>query len=270
MHEPTYTIMKCYDNEVPPEFRTQTQYSGVAYVCWYIRSGSVTVETTGRKLHAQPGDWVFVEPLTTKSQTFSTTARIVSIRFGVNWNNLHFFPPLRAPWKAAAQECPGLLEAATEFCAYEAILTEATGTWSPAMYATRAALFNAWLSHWHRLRGTAADGSAPSMDARVAAIFTELMRSPGVAPVDYQALSQSTGLSAAQINRIFKQSTGQTPKGWKDTACLKIAEDMLGRDQHSIKEIAAELGFCDASHFSKWFRQQMNHTPSRWRTLQQA
>lgn len=266
MKEPAYQIIKCYNARVDRLYLRLRQNSGTIHSCWYIVNGSVRVETAGKRLLAKRGDWVFVEPLTMNSHTFSEDAHILSIRFAADWNNLHFFPPLRAPWKADGAALPEMLEAATQLCANETLLSNTPTPWPPALWARRSELFFGWLRHWHLLRKSAS--TPPRPDGRAAKALAELSRAPGIAPIDYTRLSQLTGLSKAQINRVFKQSTGQTIKGWKTNACLRTAEDLLLRNEHSVKEIAAHLGFHDASHFSKWFRQHMHLSPQRWRSLQ--
>lgn len=268
MKEPSYNIIRCYNAQVMPKHARRSEYSGSAYICWYICNGSVMVDTADTQICAQEGDWVFIEPLTQKSHAFSANAHIVSLRFSVNWNNLHFFPPLLRPWKAGSNAPPAMLEAATKLCAYAANYSENGQQWPLFAYARHTELFSRWLFHWHTLRDCAAPLQPPNIDPRIINVLSELIRTPGIAPVDYDHLAQITGLSRVHINRLFRQSTGQSIKGWKNSNCLKIAEEMLMRNTYSIKEIAARLGFCDASHFSKWFRLHMHYSPNQWRDMQ--
>lgn len=265
VNEPSYSIIRCYDSQVLPRYRIQKKYSDAAYTCWYIRHGSVGVETMDGRLLAHAGDWVFIEPLTVKSHAFSHASHIISIRFTTNWNNLHFFPPLQRPWTVSGNAAPSLLTTAARFCSWEMGLEQQGMNLSPSTYARRSELFSAWLYQWHSLRESTIERPPFHIDPRVAKVLTELMRAPGITPVDYKQLQQITSLSQAQISRLFRQATGQSVKEWQNAVCLKIAEKLLVNKDVSIKEIAARLHFNDASHFSKWFRNQIKQTPGQWR-----
>jgi AraC-like DNA-binding protein len=204
-----------------------------------------------------------------KSHHFLGQTHIISLRFSVLWNGLHFFPPLQRPWKIPGESCPQLRQAAETFCAAITAQPSPASPVPPSTYARQNALFYNWLWHWHQLREEqqTPDANAPP-DARIAPIVEELIRTPGISPVNYARLHQVCGLSRAQINRVFKQFTGQTPKAWKNAECLRIAEALLQIGELSVKEIAARLQFSDASHFSKWFRAHMNQTPTEWTQTQ--
>ncbi len=270
MPEPRYSILFCYDRKVIPEYWSLRWYSGSIYVAWYIRHGSVRLDSGGYQLQAGEGDWVFMEPLTTKSHAFTADPNIISIHYRVDWNGLPFFPPLRVPWIYRGLHSDELREAAEELCRVEAEQALLDVALRPSDYALRSALFSRWLYRWHLIREAEAGTQPAPMDRRVAAIIAELGRSVDARPVDYAQLSRAAGLSRAQLNRIFKQSTGLTPKQWKEAACLKIAEDLLSHGELSVKEISARLGFSDSSHFTKWFRGKMNQTPSHWRLMQSS
>jgi AraC-like DNA-binding protein len=97
-------------------------------------------------------------------------------------------------------------------------------------------------------------------------MMSRIGQDPGIGTVDYEQLREAVGLSKAQINRIFKAATGLTPRQWSEVHSIKAAEDWLRSGQLSIKEIAAQLNFFDASHFIKWFRRHAGCTPKTWRT----
>tara|TARA_R100000027_G_scaffold2734_8_gene2683 strand:+ start:953 stop:1780 length:828 start_codon:yes stop_codon:yes gene_type:complete len=268
MKEPEYDIGYCYEGAVSPAFYRQTQYSGVSYVSWYIREGEVSVMTDGHKLQAKAGDWVFIDPLTMKTHAFTENARIISLRFSINWSGLHYFPPLNAPWLYNGPESAHMVRPAAELCRLirQAALQRTPLT--PTQYAERGIYFSQWVHRWHRIREERSWPLQLPTDMRVSELILCLMKSISIAPVNYDALTATVGLSKAQINRIFKDSTGQTPKQWKEAACLKSSENLLNQNKLSIKEIAAELGFTDPSHFSKWFRKHMKHSPLKWRSMQ--
>ncbi|WOO40088.1 AraC family transcriptional regulator [Rubellicoccus peritrichatus] len=264
---PFYELGVIYDDRVIPEFLNQNAYTGVSYVSWYMRRGEVEVTSAGKRLRARKGDWVFKDPLTVKSHRFSCDAQIVSIRFRMDWQGLHFLPPLREPCIYSGAQKEQLLDAAEALCQVSK-QDFANATMMLSDHAQLSARLADWLHYWHLAREESYADTAYPMNRRIYEIISVLGEDIGISPVDYSKLSRVVGLSRAQINRIFKQSTDLTPKQWKEASCLKSAEQLLRSDLLSIKEIAAQLGFSDGSHFTKWFRGKMNQTPSQWLRMQ--
>ncbi|RQO32553.1 hypothetical protein DBR32_02845 [Taibaiella sp. KBW10] len=65
-------------------------------------------------------------------------------------------------------------------------------------------------------------------------------------------------------NRI-KQASGQTVKQLVQDRILKEAKQLLITSDHNINEIALELGFKEAAHFTNWFKMQAGVTPSEFK-----
>ncbi|MGE9295248.1 MAG: helix-turn-helix domain-containing protein [Puniceicoccales bacterium] len=261
----TYEIGLSYEGEVPPQYRTQALISGVSYVSWYLREGSVTMETAGKRYDITAGQWAFIDPLTAKTHRFSDSALLVSIRFQLQWHGLPFIPPLNEPFIYDKTDTE-LLLAAQSLCEFQAQHGRTIHLESAQLQARQAVRFFQWLEQWHRVRNHSGKPLVPrNIDRRTLKIISILTENPGVEPVDYTQLSHAVGLSRAQIDRIFKASTGLTPSQWQSAQCLKLAEDHLRDNLLSVKEIAAELNFFDGSHFSKWFLNKMGTSPSAWR-----
>jgi AraC-like DNA-binding protein len=259
-----YEIGATYSGRVPSEFRKQQNHLGLSYLSWYLRKGSVEVKTATETLCVQPGDWVFMDPLTTRSHQFSSDAELISIRFRLDWRGLNFIPPRLAPRIYRSRNASELLRSAEAFSAFEAEIALSMAM-PPSQQCLRSLRFSDWLYHWHLMR-EAIGGIIPiPMDARAAEIMSRIGENPGVGSVDYEQLRQAVGLSKVQINRIFKAATGLTPVRWSEVHIMKSAEDWLLAGQLSVKEIAAKLNFHDASHFIKWFRKRAGCTPKKWR-----
>ena|SRR5205823_10514247 len=73
------------------------------------------------------------------------------------------------------------------------------------------------------------------------------------------------GVSLRQLERYYNDSFGQTPQDWLDEARLREAKKLLLRGL-SVKEVASELGFKQASHFSRSFKQRTGRPPSEYGT----
>jgi len=74
------------------------------------------------------------------------------------------------------------------------------------------------------------------------------------------------GLSAHALNQRLK-AFGLTFAELLDLMRLELAQTLLLRDR-PIQEIVVDLGFADASAFTKAFKKWAGTTPARWRTEQ--
>lgn len=79
-------------------------------------------------------------------------------------------------------------------------------------------------------------------------------------------LSKICGISRGHLMRMFKASTGQPLQRFIRLERLNTARHMLSEDRLTIKEIAANLGFCNTAHFSNAFHRAEAMTPSDFRT----
>lgn len=261
-----YEIGPTYNGKVPEEYRLQKNHTGIAYLSWYLRKGSAELTTAETTQQLRTGDWVFMDPFTTRSHHFSRDAELISIRFRLNWRGLHFIPPRLGLRIDHSNEDAPLFRSAEALCAFEATHKTPTHEASPATLCRRSQYFSDWLYHWHLNREAREVHTAAPMDPRISEIMAIIGQRPSVHPIDYAQLRTAVGLSKAQINRIFKNATGLTPRKWCEALALRAAEDWLQANLLSVKEIAARLDFFDASHFIKWFRAHTNDTPTAWRT----
>ena len=67
------------------------------------------------------------------------------------------------------------------------------------------------------------------------------------------------------VSRVLKDKKGITLRQYIIFYRLKAAKRMLELTQKSMAEIAEEVGFTDASYFTKTFRQSFGMTPKEWR-----
>ena len=67
------------------------------------------------------------------------------------------------------------------------------------------------------------------------------------------------------VSRMLKDKKGITLRQYIISYRLKAAKRMLELTQKSMAEIAEEVGFTDASYFTKTFRQSFGMTPKEWR-----
>jgi AraC-like DNA-binding protein len=80
-----------------------------------------------------------------------------------------------------------------------------------------------------------------------------------------QDVAREVGLSYENFRKRFAESTGESPGHYQKRRRLEWACAVIYQGQHTMKQIADELGFCDVFHFSKAFKQVIGTTPSEYR-----
>lgn len=78
-------------------------------------------------------------------------------------------------------------------------------------------------------------------------------------------LADSVDLSCDYFRRVFKASTGLSPHAMASRMRVEKAKRLLGETRRSATDIAFDLGFSSASHFSTRFKQLTGMSPTRWR-----
>ena len=79
-----------------------------------------------------------------------------------------------------------------------------------------------------------------------------------------EALAQVANLSPSHFARAFKDSQGVAPHRYILECRVKRTQELLATEL-SLSEIAAEVGFADQSHLTRWFREFVGVTPGSYR-----
>jgi transcriptional regulator GlxA family with amidase domain len=79
------------------------------------------------------------------------------------------------------------------------------------------------------------------------------------------ALTEMSGLPTRTFARRFKAASGATPMDYVHAVRLEEAKQMLETTEKPIEEIAAEVGYQDASFFTRLFRRKVGLTPAQYR-----
>lgn len=99
-------------------------------------------------------------------------------------------------------------------------------------------------------------------EPRLARALVAVHEAPGDA-WSLERMAQSAGMSRSAFAVLFKQKVGQTPADYLATWRLAIAQSEL-RGGQSLKAIAAQLGYANASALSRLFVQKTGVSPREW------
>ncbi len=80
------------------------------------------------------------------------------------------------------------------------------------------------------------------------------------------AYADMLNISAGHLSEVVKEQSGKPAITHIHERLILEAKRLLFHTEHSIKEIAFQLGFEDASYFNRFFKRLAKHTPVEYRT----
>ena len=80
-----------------------------------------------------------------------------------------------------------------------------------------------------------------------------------------ECMVKRSGLGARTFARRFRSATGYTPMDYVQALRIEEAKQALEREQLSIDEIAAAVGYEDGSSFGRAFKKRVGITPAAYR-----
>ena len=83
-------------------------------------------------------------------------------------------------------------------------------------------------------------------------------------------LAAAARMSESTLHRQFRRQFGTTPAGFARALRLREAKKALRDSREPIEAMAFRLGFADASHFGRVFRQSTSETPAEYRRRRQG
>jgi AraC-like DNA-binding protein len=111
--------------------------------------------------------------------------------------------------------------------------------------------------------GEPADPEAAS-DARIAARIRELIHDGYAADLTAGDLAEAAGCSRYAAYRAFRQAYGLAPSEYQRQLRVRTARRLLSRGVPPAAA-AAEAGFADQAHLTRWFRRYYGITPGAYR-----
>lgn len=89
-------------------------------------------------------------------------------------------------------------------------------------------------------------------------------------PVSLEELSDTAGVSPRQLERLFRNHLGKSPKRYYMDLRLKRAKLLLTQTSMPILQVAVACGFTSASHFARCYRALFGRSPRMERWLANA
>lgn len=84
-------------------------------------------------------------------------------------------------------------------------------------------------------------------------------------PIDMKAFARSSGIAYSHFRKLFREHTGYAPWAYVLRIRLVRGRRLLLQTGGTLEEIASELGFSSAFHFSAAFKNAFGESPRSWR-----
>lgn len=97
-------------------------------------------------------------------------------------------------------------------------------------------------------------------DARIAHVIA-LMATHRSDPLPVEELARKVNLSPSYLTRLFRDETGSAPLTFDRAQRLDRAHDLIRNSFLSVKQVMAEVGWSDPSHFCRDFKRRFGVSP---------
>ena len=262
-------LLWCYRNRpttITGSFETMN------FILWYMLEGEVEITSSGASLKAGKGSWMVLVPgLGRRTQNFSPKSRIISIHFSVEVGPAKWEGPSVAVLEGS-HELRVAAEALEQFTykKHRAGVPPGGPILSVSSFEEQIEIREKIWAFWRIFAPRiAAEGirlRAPDLTHPVMAKSMALIESwPMAANWNRRELSHVVGVSASQLDRIWRDTCGQTPFQYWSQRRLLYACSQLQSMERGVKQIAYELGFVHLSQFSNWFRRHQHTSPRTYR-----
>jgi AraC family transcriptional regulator len=104
-------------------------------------------------------------------------------------------------------------------------------------------------------------GLAPWQERRA----KEILRANIQGNVPLKEVAQECGLSVAHFARAFRCTLGVAPHRWLIEQRIALSKQKLRDERLLLFDVAAECGFTDQSHFTRFFTRMVGVSPGAWR-----
>jgi len=257
-----------YYRDVPSSYYARSNTLNL--VVWHVLKGSVRVSQAGLKLEAKAGDWVVIVR-GAREQQFSSDAYIESIHVHVDAGAAEWSgePAVVLPGQAVLERASGALRR---------LVADKLG---PGRQPVGAGFVVENFEEQVRLQGAVWDFMGRLIpvlkdrgmelkepvagDRRIERSMARIDALPLGEAWPRDGVAAAVGMSASQLDRVWRHALGRTPCQYWDARRLRFARERLEHSADSIKQVALELGFVHMPQFSNWFRSRLGVSPRSYR-----
>ena len=104
----------------------------------------------------------------------------------------------------------------------------------------------------------------PSASRRLAHLVRDQLRAAGTTDLTAEDLARPTGHSRFAVYRAFRAEFGMAPSDYQRQLRLRVARDLITAGRPPA-QAAAEAGFADQAHLTRWFLRAYGITPGVYR-----
>ena len=109
------------------------------------------------------------------------------------------------------------------------------------------------------------DLTAKTADPRVQRAVRLLRKNAMNPVVRIKEIAATLHISSSYLRHLFKKELGMAPTHYVKLLRLQKAKKLLENTFLSVKEVMAEVGIADPSHFVRDYKQRYDETPSQAR-----
>lgn len=240
---------------------------------FFIEQGSGRIRADGQEIAVKRGEAFFSAP-GPRQHWFAPGTRLLSVGFRCQWPDERpvfrrglNFAAKSAALRTATLELFRRVHRGRKAVTFREAVKPATH--SLATWSAREAAFLEWFAVW----SAALHQNGIEPEPRVATKGRRGRVEQLVAWLDSRPLNQTTpslppgfGLGLRRADQLLQQHLGTSLRRYLEKRRLDAARERVLAGNGTLKEIAFELGFRHASHFTAWFRRQVGVSPSAYRT----
>jgi len=277
--EETWALMRTnllwvYSGAVSLEYQTvplQVPGQPAHQVAWLVRQGRIAYEGEGRIWRARAGQWMF--PVGNGIARFSCDARLLSLRFQLEWPSQRAVIVLKKTLVTASEKIPRLARAAGHLVrtvrrvhgVADIRFRERLGDLDGHLRVRQA--FDRWLLAYAeamQVLGCSLE-TIEETEPRIELAARLVRDHPLDQPLREIDLAAQLGMSIRNLNRLYSRAFGHSPHADFETRRISRACTWLAESDRSAKDITYSLGFSSPSHFTRWFRRRSGFLPTAYR-----
>lgn len=272
-------LLFMFDSPIPAAAVSVSGKRDGDFSAWLVRRGWAEVKAGKEVVRAQPGQWLicFAQELT---QQFSEDCHLLSMRI------LQVWPDGQGLWTGPAlhvldaDDHPRLetlagqiqkMVGARQWKTHQGMDPRHEYLGTTRLSFRQHLRYGFLLQQWIvvLVDGLADQGLAMQspnpVDPRVLRAVDVLDALPPWAGFPQRRLESVSGLTLGRLNRLFVAAYGHTAHAYWENRRYERARLSLTLPQVRVKEVAAQFGFLQLSHFSTWFKRQAGISPRQYR-----